>query len=261
MTKIFPAALFTIVVTCTLAAKDAPTQVINWPQTGSVVVRITLGKFKEISSVAGQHNYLIDTTAENLWNKKISHLGFNLYLYDKNKVRIGDGWITIENVPPGQSVKFQTTVHALGTPVSVELAVNSVPAELQPLAPPKKISMTVNSVPQGAVLSVDGVEAGTTPKLVQLTVGKHSLGFVKEGFYTGTFPLEIGPDDVSGGSVSYELGTSAYDTIELRDGTVLSGDLVAVSGMEVRVRVAGTIQSLDRNKVKRILLTERDPAN
>jgi hypothetical protein len=75
---------------------------------GSVVVRITLGKFKEISSVAGQHNDLIDTTADNLWNKKISGLGFNLYLYDKNKVRIGDGWITIENVPRGQSVKFQT---------------------------------------------------------------------------------------------------------------------------------------------------------
>jgi hypothetical protein len=31
--------------------------------------------------------------------------------------------------------------------------------------------------------------------------------------------------------------------------------------MEIRVRVAGTIQSLDRNKVKRILFTERDPAN
>jgi hypothetical protein len=56
-------------------------------------------------------------------------------------------------------------VHALGRPVSVELAVNSVPDELQPLAPPKKISMTVNSVPQGAVFSVDGVEAGTTPTI------------------------------------------------------------------------------------------------
>ena len=78
--------------------------------------------------------------------------------------------------------------------------------------------------------------------------------------YAATFPLEIGSGDVSGGSVSYELGTSAYDTVELRDGTVLSGDLVAVSGMEVRVRVAGTMQSLDRNKVKRTLLTERDPA-
>jgi hypothetical protein len=178
--------------------------VLNWAQTGPAVVRITLGKFNQISSVAGQHNYLIDTTADNVWTKKISRLGFNLYLYDKNKVRIGDGWITLENVPPGQSVKFQTTVHALGTPVSVELAVNSVPPELQPLAPPKRISMTINSVPQGAELSVDGAAAGTTPKLVQLTVGKHSLEFLKEGFKRGKFPLKIAPEDVSGGSVSYD---------------------------------------------------------
>jgi PEGA domain len=204
---------------------------------------------------------LIETNAENLWSKKISHLGFNIYLFDKNKVRIGYGWITIENLAPLETVKFQTTVHALGTPVSVELTANSVPTELQPLAPPKQISITVNSVPQGAALSVDGKEAGTTPKLVQLIVGKHSLGFVKEGFNAGVFPLEIGPDDVSGGSVSYELGTSAHDTVELRDGSVLSCDLVSVSGMEIRVRVAGEIQTLGRNKVKRILLTERDPAN
>ena len=261
MSKIIAAALLAVLVTSALAAKDTPTQVINWPQTGPAIVRITLGKFNQISSVGGQRNYLIETTAENLWNKRISRLGFNLYLYDKNKVRIGDGWITIENVPPGQSIKFETTVHTLGTPASAELAVNSVPAELQPLAPPKKVSITVNSVPQGAALSVDGTEAGTTPKSVQLTVGKHSLGFTKEGFNTGTFPLEIAPDDVSGGSVSYELGTSAHDTVELRDGSVLSGDLVSVSGIEIRVRVAGTIQTLDRNKVKRILLIERDPVN
>jgi hypothetical protein len=261
MSRIIAAAFFVVVVTCSLAGKDVPAQVITWPQTGSPVIRITLGKFKEISSVAGQHTYLIDTTADNLWNKKISHLGFNLYVYDKNKVRIGDGWITLDSIAPGQAVKFQTTVQALGTPVSVELAANSVPAELQPLAPPKKVSITVNSVPQGATLSVDGAESGTTPKLVQLAVGKHSLGFAKEGFNTGAFPLEISPDDVSGGSVSYELGASAQDTLELRDGSVLSGDLVSVNGMEVRVRVAGAIQTLDRNKVKRILLTERDPAN
>jgi hypothetical protein len=235
--------------------------VINWPQTGTPAVRITLGKFKEIGSIAGQHTYVIDTTADSFWNKKISHIGFNLYLFDKNKTRIGDGWITIDNLSPGQPIKFQTTVRALGTPTSVELAVNSVPSEMAPLAPPKKISLTVNSVPQGAALSVDGIESGATPKLVQLAVGKHTLAFNKEGFNAGTFPLEIGIDDASGGSVSYELGNSAHDTLELRDGTVLTGDLMSVSGAEIRVRVAGTVQSLDRARVKRILLTERDPAN
>ena len=241
-------------------AKDTPAQVINWPQTGPTVVRVTLGKFKELSSISSQRNYVIDTTAENLWTKKISHLGFNIYLYDKNKVRIGDGWITLDNVSPGQAVKFETTVHTVGTPVSVELQPNSVPVELQPLAPARKVSLTVNSVPQGATLSVDGQEVGATPKLVQLAVGKHNLEFAKEGFNAGKFPLEIGPDDASGGSVSYELGTSAHDTFELRDGTVITGDLMSVSGMQITLRVAGNLETLDRNKVKRILLTEREPA-
>lgn len=259
--RLVVAVLFSVLMIHPSVAKDVPAQIVNWPSMGSPVVRVTLGKFKEIGSIAGQHSYVSETSAENLWNKKISHIGFNLYLYDKNKVRIGDGWINIDNVGPGQTVKFQTTVHAMGSPVAVELAPNSLPAELQPLAPPKKISMTVNSVPQGAILAVDGTEVGTTPKVVQLAAGKHNLAFSKEGFNAGAFPLEIGPDDASGGSVSYELGTSAHDTFELRDGTVLTGDLVSVNGMEIRVRVAGALQTLDRNKVKRILLTEREPAN
>jgi len=31
--------------------------------------------------------------------------------------------------------------------------------------------------------------------------------------------------------------------------------------MEIRVRVAGEVQTIDRNKIKRILFTERDPVN
>lgn len=244
-----------------LAAKDVPPQVINWPPTGSTIIRISLGKSKEISSISSQRNYIIETTAENLWSKKISRIGFNLYIYDKNKVRIGDGWITVENIAPGQTVKFETTVHTVGAPASFELTPNSLPAELQPLAPPRTVTLTVNSVPQGATLSVDGEPAGTTPKLVKLAVGKHNLEFAKEGFNPGKFSVEIGPDDASGGSVSYELGSAVHDTIELRDGSVLSGDLISVSGMQVQVRIGGNTQTFDRNQVKRILLTERDPAN
>jgi hypothetical protein len=253
--------ILALVAAASVAGKDVPAQVIDWPPTGATIVRISLGKSKEISSISSQRNYVIETTAENLWSKKISRLGFNLYIYDKNKVRIGDGWITLENIAPGQTVKFETTVHCVGVPVSFELTPNSLPAELQPLAPPRQVTITVNSVPQGATLSVDGVPTGTTPKLVKLGVGKHSLEFTKEGFNPGKFPVEIGPDDTSGGSVSYELGSAVHDTIELRDGSVLSGDLVSVSGMQIQVRIGGNTQTFDRNQVKRILLTERDPAN
>jgi hypothetical protein len=42
---------------------------------------------------------------------------------------------------------------------------------------------------------------------------------------------------------------------------VLSGDLVSVNGMQVLIRIGGNAQTFDRNQVKRILLTERDPVN
>ena len=243
-----------------VAAKDQPAQVMNWPPTGTPIVRFTFGKFKEIGSVGNQRSYMIDTTAENLWQKVISNASFALYLYDKDKVRIGEGWVTLSNVGPGQTVKFQTTIGASGSPVSLSLDVRSVPPELRPAAPPKVISLTVNSVPQGAAVKVDGTDAGNTPKSIQVGVGKHLLEFSKEGFNLGKFPLEIGPDDVSGGSVSFELGASAHDTIELRDGSVLNGDLQSISASDIVVRVGGNIQHYARNQVKRILLVERDPS-
>jgi hypothetical protein len=107
-------------------------------------------------------------------------------------------------------------------------------------------------------VKVDGTEMGTTPKIAQLTIGSHKLEFSKEGFNSGTFPLEIGSDDASGGSVSYELGTSAHDTVELRDGTVLNGDLLSMDATDLTVRVGGSAQHFDRNQVKRILLVQRD---
>lgn len=222
-------------------------------------MRFSFGRFKEVGSLGNQRSYLIDTSAENLWDKKISSAVFSLYLFDKDKARIGEGWISVNDLGPGQAAKFQTSVGSSGAPVTLEIVARSLPIELRPLAPPRTVSITVNSVPQGATVKIDGREVGTTPKIAKLTEGKHSLEFQKEGFVGGTYPMEIGTDDASGGSVSYELGTSAHDTLELRDGTVVTGDLESMSGTDVVVRVGGTQQHFDRNQIKRVLLVERDP--
>jgi hypothetical protein len=239
-------------------AKDPPAQVIIWPDASAPVLRFSFGRFKEVGSAGGQHTYVTDATAENLWIKAISTATFSLYLFDKNHVRIGEGWVSVDNVARGETVKFQTTVSTSGSPVSLALGPRSLPAELQSFLPARTVSTTVNSIPQGAVLKVDGKEAGTTPKIVRLSPGKHMLEFSKEGFAPGRFPMEIGPDDTSGGSVSYELGTSAHDTVELRDGTVLNGDLESVSATQVVVRMGGKDQEYDRNLVKKIMLVERE---
>ncbi len=229
-------------------AKDTPLQVLTWPESGTPTLRFTFGKFKEVGEFRQQRTYTCETTAENLSGKLIPNANFLLYLYDKNKARIGEGDISLSNVGPGETVKFQTNIDASGVPVSISLEV----------AAAKTISITVNSVPQGATVKMDGTDIGTTPKLAQVGVGKHILEFSKEGFNTGKFPLEIGPTDTSGGSVSYELGAAAQDTVELRDGSILTGDLESVSATEVVLRTGGSMQHLNRNLVKRILLVERD---
>lgn len=231
-------------------AKDAPLQTIDWPESGTPVLRFTFSKFKSLPGMGALHGYVMDTTAENLSSRVIPSARFSVYLFDKNKVRVGEDTIAISNVGPGETVKFETTINASGQPASITLREIAASA--------KSISLTVNSMPQGAVLSVDGAQAGSTPRLITIGAGHHTLSFTKEGFNTGSFPLDISQNDVSGGSISFELGAAAYDSIELRDGSVLNGDLVSVSGMDVEVRVGGAIQHVDRNKVKRVLLVQRE---
>lgn len=253
-------ALFLVVVFfATAGAKEPPPQVIVWPSSGQPVLRFSFGKFKEIVSSRQQHDYTTEVTSENLWNKHIATAEFSLYIFDKDKVRIGEGWINVNDLASGGVAKFQMMIHASGTIASMEIIPRTLPPELQPALPPKTISMTVNSVPQGAELKVDGTVVGTTPKMIQVLPGKHQLTFSKEGFNSGVFPLETSPDDVSGGSVSYSLGTSAHDTIELRDGSVLTGDVESMSATDVMIRIGGTIQKFDRNKIRQIQLIQRDP--
>jgi hypothetical protein len=242
-------SVLSLLMAAPMPAKETPLQEIDWPETGTPVVHFTFGKFKSLPGMGSLHGYVMDTTAVNLSQRRIQSARFKVYLFDKNKVRIGEDTIALSNVGPGETVKFETTVTTSGNPASVSLEAITDAA--------KTVSLTVNSTPQGALLKVDGAVAGTTPRMITVGVGKHVLNFSKDGFSAGNFPLEISRDDVSGGTVSYELGASAMDSVVLRDGSVLNGDLVSISGMDVEIRVGGSIQHVDRNKIKQILLVER----
>src|SRR5258708_19264045 len=167
-----------------------------------------------------EHTYVTDTIAENLSDKTIGSATFSLYVFAKHNACVGEGNISLTNVSAGQTVKFQITLTASGAPDSLTVSTSNTS---------HAVSVTVNSVPQGALLRVDGKEMGTTPKIVEVAIGKHMLEFSKEGFNSGKFPLEITSHDASGGSVSYELGTAAHDTIELPAGSVLSGALFSAT--------------------------------
>jgi hypothetical protein len=78
--------------------KEQPLQTITWPEAGTPILRFTFSKFKEIGGLGNQRTFMTETTAENLWTKIISNTNYSLYLFDKNKVRIGEATIAVNNV-------------------------------------------------------------------------------------------------------------------------------------------------------------------
>jgi hypothetical protein len=59
------------------------------------------------------------------------------------------------------------------------------------------------------------------------------------------------------GSVELELNRLTLDTVVLRDGTVLLGNLISVTGTGVNINVKGKPMKLERSRVARIVLGER----
>jgi hypothetical protein len=93
------------------AAKDVPFQTLDWPDSGSPVLRFTFSKFKLLMNGEGkEHTYLTDATAENLATKNLENVSLSLYVFDKVHARIGDGQINLSNVGPGETVKFEITL-------------------------------------------------------------------------------------------------------------------------------------------------------
>jgi hypothetical protein len=121
----------------------------------------------------------------------------------------------------------------------------------------KTIPMTVISVPAGASLKVDDKDEGLTPAKINVGVGTHQLEMRKEGFAVGTTPLEVAPDEAPGGSITITLGGLTDDTIELRDGSILTAGVISMTLESVVIEVNGKRQTLDRNRIKKIFLVER----
>ena len=229
-------------------AKDS-TITLVWPQ-DKAAIKLMFGKFQQIYSLAGRNTYVCDVVAENLTDKLVPRVSFTVYGSDKNNVRIGEGVLILSDLDPQQHVKAQLQFTSAGIPASLALS-----ARKDMLV--KTIPLRVLSVPPGAKLKVDGQDAGTTPVMVKLTIGSHNLYLTREGYAPGGTPLEVTPDELPGGSITVELGGLSRDTVELRDGTVLLGDVLSMSLTALVVSVDGKEQTLGRNQVKKMMLVER----
>ena len=252
MKKICSALLLFALIGTASAAKNDPI-VISWPS-DKPAIRLTFDKFRQTGSYGGQNVYISDVTVLNLTEKQIPRALFNVHFMDKSNVRIGEGLLQVSDLDSGQSAKVQLQFNAVGVPVAVTLS-----AKRDMLTPGvKTIPLRVVSVPAGAKLKVDGQEAGMTPVLVRFAVGIHQLELTKEGYAPGGTPLDVTADELPGGSVTVELGGLSRDTMELRDGSSLLGDVISLSMTQVVMRIDGKDEAMDRNRVKKIILVERN---
>ena len=227
-----------------------------WPETGSPTLRLAFSKFMQTAEYAGQKTLVCEVVVQNVSQKRIPSASLTVRMLDKNKVRIADSVLNITDLGPGESSEIPLQIFASGMPTSLLLVAHNdsagIPTSL------KTIPLRVVSVPPGAALKVDGQDAGIAPKVVPLTVGTHTLEFSKEGYATGRTPVDITVDELPGGSITLELGGLSQDTVELRDGTAVLGDVVSLSTASVVVRVNGVDETYERNRVKKISLVERE---
>jgi len=105
-------------------------------------------------------------------------------------------------------------------------------------------------------VKVDSQESGVTPAVVPIVPGKHVIEFSKEGYATVSAPVDVEANSMPAG-VSIEMNPLSVDTVVLRDGTVLLGNVTSMSATAVSVNVKGASKQVERSHVARIVLGQR----
>ena len=243
------AVVFLLLGVC--LAKNDPGITLLWP-VEKPAIKLTFEKFHQQGSYAGQNSYISEVTVQNLTDKQIPRATFTVFLLDKSKVRIGQALLQVADLEGGQTAKLQFSFYSVGVPASLTIS-----AKKDMLAA-KTIPLKIVSVPPGAILKVDGEDAGLTPVIYRFTVGAHQINLTKEGYAPGNTPPDVSADELPGGSITIELGGLSRDTVELRDGTVLLGDVMSMSLTQIVIRMDGKDQNFDRNQVKKLILVQRE---
>jgi hypothetical protein len=218
--------------------------VLVWPP-DSPTLKFTFAKYQQSGIVNGQGIFVSDVMVENLSDQPVPKSVFTVFVMDKDGVRIGRGLFRLAEIASRSTQRSQIQFSVAGTPVGLKMLSG------------RTITMNVVSTPPGASLKIDGKDVGLTPKIIDFSIGAHVVELGKEGYAAVTSPLDVGADEVDGGSVSFELGGLSKDSVELRDGTTILGDVLSMSLTTVVVRVDGKDQKYDRNQIKKMILVER----
>ena len=232
-----------------LTGQSSPAVTVQWPDSNKPVLKLTFGGFARVGMINGAGVFTSEVTAQNLSEQAMPRSVFTVNILDASGVKIGKARLQLDAIQPYRTGKSQVQFSALGTPANVSLIAG------------RTIPLSVKSTPPGASFSVDGEDAGVTPRLYDFTIGSHTIEFHKEGFAPGSTQLDVGADELPGGSITLELAGLSQDLVELRDGTTMTGDLISITLTNAVFQSEGKAKTLDRNQIKKIFLVERTSAN
>jgi hypothetical protein len=244
--------IFFFVLTVAHAA-DELGLVMLWPDKDHPTLKISFGRLRDAGSYEGQITIVSEVIVQNLSAAEMPHASLTVSLLDKDHIRIGHGLLVVNDLNPGESAKVLFQSQSVGIPVTISISgTNSggIPSA-------KLIPMEVISEPAGATLTIDGKSFGFTPAKISVAVGTHTLELQKEGYALTTTPLDVAADEAPGGSIKVTLGGLSSDVVVLRDGSNLTGDVIAMTIDSITLRVDGKEQKLDRNLVSKMFLVER----
>ena len=239
-------SVLAILVT-SVSAQSSPSLTVQWPDDEKPVLRLVFAAFVKAGQTNGQGIYTSAVTAQNLAEQSMPRSMFTVNVLDASGIKIGSTRLRLDPIPPYRTATAQVQFSAVGTPAKVTLMAG------------KTVSLAVKSVPPGATFSVDGEAAGVAPKLFDFTIGSHTIEFHKDGYAPGSTQLDVGVDELPGGSITLELGGLSQDMVEMRDGTTLAGDLLSLTLEEAQFQSEGTTRTLARNQIRKISLVERLP--
>ncbi len=262
--RLLVVSLLVLACLCTAAhaakGKDAPQDqgdtglVMFWPKQDNAILKLTFSRFQNMGTYGGQMTLVSSVLVQNLSAKLIPKASFSVALLDKDRVRVGNGNLVVDELGPGESAKVQFQCESAGVPSVLSISAHNnggVPVSL------KTIPMNVISVPAGASLKVDDKDEGLTPAKINVGIGTHQLELKKEGFAVATTALEVAPDEAPGGSITITLGGLSEDSLDLRDGSTVTGAVLSMTLDKIVIEINGQRQTLDRNQVKKIFLVER----
>ena len=163
-------------------SQSSPSVTVQWPDADKPVFKLVFAGFVRVGLVNGSGIYSSDVTAQNLSEQSMPRSVFTVNILDANGVNIGKARLQLEAIAPYRSAKSQVQFSAAGTPAKVSLIAG------------RTIPLSVKSTPPGASFSVDGENAGVTPKVYDFTIGSHTIEFRKEGYAAGSTQLDVGAD-------------------------------------------------------------------